>query len=96
MSSWLEYGYVSLTLGWEGKEREDRRGPDAATGHDEIVIVAHAPDRLDDLALIVSDYFHAFELDAQGEAEFGEEGGIGVDCLGRAISWVKHREIVRR
>lgn len=57
------------------------RRADAATGNDKVILGAHAPDAFDDLVLVVSDYFNAFERDAEREAPAGEVGGVCVNCL---------------
>ena len=57
------------------------RWPDSARCDDEIVLAAHAAHGLDDFALVVGDDFDAREVDAEGEAVFGEPGGVGVDGL---------------
>ena len=59
--------------GWRGL-----RGPNAATGHDKIVLVAHATHRLDYVVFFIWNDLDALELDAQSEAVLGEVGAVGV------------------
>ena len=58
------------------------RWANASTGNDKIIAVAHTSHCLNDFALIVCDHFNALQLNAEGEAELGEEGRVGVDGLG--------------
>ena len=48
---------------------------------DEVVVLGHSTRGFDDFALVVGDDFDAAEVDAEGEAVFGEPGGGGVDGL---------------
>jgi hypothetical protein len=57
------------------------RWPNASTGNNKVVVVAHPPHCLNDLALIVRNDFYPLELDTKGEAIFSKEGRIGVDGL---------------
>ena len=57
------------------------RWPNASTGHDKVIVVAHAPDGLDDFTFIIRDDFNALQLDPECEAVFGKEGGVGVNRL---------------
>ena len=50
------------------------RRADAAGGYDEVVVGGHAAGGLNDFALVVGDDFDALEVDAEGEAVFGEPG----------------------
>jgi hypothetical protein len=53
----------------------------AARCHYKVVVLRHALGGLDDFRFIVGDDFDALEVDAEGEAEFGEPGGVGIDGL---------------
>lgn len=64
------------------------RWPNASTGHDKVIVVAHAPDGLDDFTLIIRDDFDALQLDSKREAVFGKERGVGVNCLCFASRYV--------
>lgn len=70
------------------------RWANASTGDDEVIAVAHTSHCLNDLALIVGNHFDALQLDAEGEAELGEKGGVGVDGLGYRKSSVQAKDVV--
>ena len=57
------------------------RWTNASTGDDEIITVAHTLDGLNDFAFIIRNHFNSLQLDAQRKTVFGEESGVGVDCL---------------
>lgn len=57
------------------------RWANAARGHDEVVVLGHAPRSLNYFVLIVSDDLNTLECNAQIEAELGEIGRVGVDGL---------------
>ena len=54
---------------------------DAARRDDKVVRRRHARACFDDLIFVVGNDFDALEVDAEGEAEFGKIGRIGVCCL---------------
>ena len=62
---------------WEGNVRRTN----SSRGNDKVIPTAHSPDGFDDIVLIVGDDLYPFELDAEAEAVFGEEGGVGIDGL---------------
>lgn len=49
--------------------------------NDKIVFITHPPYGFDDLALIISNYFHSFQAHTQLKAELREIGRIRIDCL---------------
>lgn len=57
------------------------RRPNATTGNDKVIAIAHASDGLDNFTLIVCDDFNSLQLDSKRETVFGEESGVGVDGL---------------
>lgn len=57
------------------------RWANATASHDKVVIGAHAANGFLDLAFVVSDDFHALELDSEREAVSREESGVCVDGL---------------
>lgn len=67
------------------------RWPNASTGHDKVIVVAHASDSFDDFTLIIWDDFNALQLDSEREAVFSKEGGVGVNCLCFANRYVNLR-----
>lgn len=57
------------------------RWSNSSAGDDKVIAGAHAADCFHNVLLIVGDDLYTLQLDAEGEAELGQEGGVGVDGL---------------
>lgn len=62
------------------------RRSNSSASNDKIVTGTHAAHRLHDILLIVRDDLHPLQLDAETEAELGQEGRVGIDCLEVVVS----------
>lgn len=72
------------------------RRPDSSTRNDEVIAIAHSPNSLDDVALVVGNHLDALKLDAEREAVFREERRIGVDCLDVIVKRIHSLETERK
>lgn len=69
----LLHRLIASSLG-EGRSGRNSRWSNTTTCDDKVILLAHSPRGLNNLAFFVSDYLDSFKVDAEGEAEFGKVG----------------------